>query len=59
MASDDPRLSLQERYGDHDGDVRAVRKAAQKALAERFLPPADAQSRIRRAEESSVLTGIE
>lgn len=31
-ASGDPRLSLEERYGNHEGYVGAVRRAAERAL---------------------------
>jgi hypothetical protein len=54
-ANNDPRLSLQERYGSHDGYVAAVRKAASRAQSEGFLLPNDAASLIRAAEESAVL----
>ena len=40
VASGDPRLSLDERYGSHAGYVEAVRKAAEAALAQGFLLPA-------------------
>ena len=55
QASGDPRLSLAERYGDHAGYVAAVRKAADQAMAEGFLLPADAQNLIRAAQASQVL----
>ena len=42
IASGDPRLSLQERYGSH-GLCGAVKAASRKAVAERFLLPADAE----------------
>lgn len=51
----DPRLSLEERYGDHSGYVRAVRKAADAAMSQGFLLPADAERLIRAAEASRVL----
>ena len=37
MASGDPRLSLEERYGTHDGYVAAVRKAADNAACKGYL----------------------
>ena len=37
LVSGDPRLSLQERYGDHAGYVAAVRAAAANAVAQGFL----------------------
>lgn len=51
----DPRLSLQERYGSHDGYVAAVRKAADKAQAQGFLLAEDAARLIQAAEASAVL----
>ncbi len=55
MASGDPRLSLEERYGDHAGFVSAVRRAADESVARRFLLPEDAAVLVRMAEESDVL----
>lgn len=55
QAAGDPRLSLEERYGNHAGYVAAVRKAADKAQAQGFLLPADATRLIRSAEDSKVL----
>ena len=55
MASGDPRLSLEERYGDHAGFVAAVRQAADESVARRFLLPEDAEVIVRMAEESDVL----
>jgi hypothetical protein len=46
LASGDPRLSLEERYGTHQGFVDAVRKAAGELVAERFLLQEDAQAAI-------------
>ena len=37
LASQDPRLSLEERYGNQEGYVAAVRIAAEKAVRARFL----------------------
>ena len=51
----DPRASLQERYGDHAGYVRAVRSAADALVRERFLIEEDAQRAVREAEASNVL----
>lgn len=53
--NNDPRLSLQERYGSHDGYVMAVRQAAARAQAQGFLLPDDAAALIRAAQESLVL----
>ena len=54
-ASDDPRLSLEERYGDHEGYVQEVRAAAARLVAARLLLPADASLLIAQAELSGVL----
>ncbi|CAN7583880.1 alpha/beta hydrolase domain-containing protein [Variovorax sp. LjRoot290] len=55
IARGDPRLSLEERYGNHEGYVAAVRAAAEKAFAEGFLLPADRERLIRQASDSAVL----
>jgi hypothetical protein len=55
LASGDPRKSLEERYKDHDGFVKAVRKAAKELVKERFLLEEDAERFISAAEESDVL----
>lgn len=55
IANRDPRLSLEERYGTHDGYVAAVRKAAEQAVKDRFLLPDDAARMLREAEASKVL----
>ena len=54
-ANGDPRLSLEERYGDHAGFVAAVRRAAGESVARRLLLPEDAEVLIRMAQESDVL----
>jgi hypothetical protein len=54
-ASQDPRPSLEERYGSHDGYVAAVKKAAARAIAEGFLLQDDAVALIAEAENSAVL----
>lgn len=54
-AKGDPRLSLEERYGDHAGFVLAVRKAAEAMQAEGWLLPDDAERLIKEAEDSDVL----
>jgi hypothetical protein len=53
LATGDPRLSLEERYGDHAGYVEAVREAAANAIAEGFLLPDDAEDLIARAEAAT------
>ena len=55
LAAGDPRLSLKERYKDHDGYVQEVTKAAQKLEKQRFLLPADVQMYIEVAQASNVL----
>jgi hypothetical protein len=55
LASGDPRLSLEERYGDHAGYVRAVTAAAANAVAQGFLLQADADALIAQAAISAVL----
>lgn len=55
IAAGDPRLSLEERYQDHDGYVKAVTKAAQKLGKQRFLLPEDVQRYIEAAQASNVL----
>ena len=55
LASGDPRLSLEERYGTHEGYVAAVERAAARATARGFLLPADATALIEAAKTSRVL----
>ena len=54
-ASRDPRLSIEERYGTLDGYVCLVRRAAARAVTERFLLPSDAERIIAEAAASDVL----
>jgi hypothetical protein len=56
MAAGDPRPSLEERYGSHEGYVQAVRAAAAKAVGQGFLLQADADALIAQAAKSSVLS---
>jgi len=58
LASGDPRLSLQERYGNHRGFVRAVRRAGRELVRERFLLPEDADAFVSAARASDVLIGM-
>jgi len=51
----DPRKSLQERYGSHDGYVSAVREAAKALVAERFLLEEDAARLVKEAESRTIL----
>ena len=55
LANGDPRLSLEERYEDHAGFVRAVRRAAEGSVAQRTLLSEDADVIIKMAEESDIL----
>jgi hypothetical protein len=55
MANEDPRPSLEERYGTHEGYVEAVKKAAAHAEETGFLLHADAEKLIAEAEKSDVL----
>ena len=54
-ANNDPRLSLEERYGAHDGYVAAVKRGAEKAMAAGFLLKSDADRLIAEAQNSNVL----
>lgn len=55
QASGDWRASLEERYADHNGFVKAVEKAAGELVNERFLLKADADAFINAAKASDVL----
>ncbi len=55
QATGDPRLSLAERYGNHEGYVKAVRQAADRAMAAGFLLKEDAERLVRSADASQVL----
>jgi hypothetical protein len=57
LAAGDPRPSLEERYGDHDGYVQRVRAAADAAVAQRVLLREDADRLIAEARASAVLAG--
>ena len=54
-AGNDPRPSLEERYGDHAGYVEAVRKAVEKVKTAGFLREVDGAALIEQAEASNVL----
>jgi hypothetical protein len=54
-AAHDPRPSLEERYGTHDGYVCVVKRAADRAVADRFLLRSDADRLIAEATSSAVL----
>jgi hypothetical protein len=55
LSSGDPRLSLEERYGTHDGYVRAVRAAAATLVQDGFLLESDAEAMVGQADASGVL----
>ncbi|MGZ6123848.1 MAG: alpha/beta hydrolase domain-containing protein, partial [Myxococcales bacterium] len=55
LASGDPRKSLEERYRNHDGFVKAVSKAAKDLVKERFLLQQDADAFVAAAEASTIL----
>ena len=57
LAADDPRPSIEERYGTLEGYVCVVRAAAERAVAERFLLGEDRQRLVREAEVSAILPG--
>jgi hypothetical protein len=55
LTAGDPRLSLEERYGTHEGYVAVVRAAAARQVRDRFLLQEDADRLIAEAEASDVL----
>ena len=55
QANNDPRPSLEERYGSHAGYVAAVAKAAKHAVERGFLLAEDAAALVSAAEASKVL----
>jgi len=55
LASNDPRLSIEERYGTLEDYVAIVKRAADKAMRDRFLLPEDAARIVREAESSGIL----
>ena len=55
MAIREPRLSLEERYGNHDGYLAAVKMSAEKALGAGFLLSEDAERLVKEAAASQVL----
>ena len=55
IATGDPRLSLEERYGDHEGFVDAVRRAAERSVSQRVLLEEDAATIVALAEASDIL----
>jgi hypothetical protein len=57
QAAGDPRPSLQERYGDRAGFVKAVETAARKLVEQRFLLVEDAERYIEAARRSDLFVG--
>ena len=57
LAAGDPRLSLEERYGNHAGYVAAVKAAVETAVRERFLLQKDGDRLMNEAAASDVLAG--
>jgi hypothetical protein len=55
LAARDPRPSLEERYGNHEGFVRAVERAAAHLVTERLLLPDDAKTKVAEAAASPIL----
>ena len=56
LAANDPRLSLEERYGSQKAYLAAVRAATEKAVHDRFLLPEDADRLVQQAAASHILT---
>ena len=54
VAAGDPRLSIEERYPNHEAYVRAVTSAVDALVRDRLLLNADAEEIIRQAETSQV-----
>jgi len=55
LETGDPRLSLEERYGTHDGYVKAVTAAATALEKQGFLLATDVKAYVAEAEASNVL----
>ena len=55
VASGDPRLSIEERYGTHDNFVAKVKTATTQLVNQRFMLPEDAAKEIKAAEDSDIL----
>jgi hypothetical protein len=58
QATGDPRVSLEERYGDAAGLVRAVQQATSRLVKDRFLLQEDADRYIQAAKESDLMKNI-
>jgi hypothetical protein len=59
VAAKDPRPSVEERYGTLEGYMCVVRRATERAVADRFLLRADADRLIAEAQASGVLPAHE
>ena len=57
LARGDPRPSLEERYGTQNAYVAAVRAAADRLVAQRFLLPEDARRLVDEAQARRILAG--
>jgi hypothetical protein len=57
LAAGDPRLSLEERYGNQDGYMCVVRRAAEQLVKSRFLLREDADRTIAAAAGTKILPG--
>lgn len=55
QAAGDPRPSLEELYGNHEGYVQKVAEAARKLQAQRLMLPEDVEMVIREAQAADVL----
>lgn len=55
IAAGDPRPSLEELYGTHEGYVAAVRRAAERLARQRLMLPEDVMRTVAEAEASDVL----
>ena len=55
LAKGDPRLSIEERYGTHDGYVKAVEKVVRNLVRRGFLLEEDAEQYVHAAETSGIL----
>ena len=53
-AKNDPRPSLEERYGSHAGYVRRLEEAAQRLVTERLLLQEDAERLVERAKSAEI-----
>ena len=51
---DDPRPSLEERYGTHAGYVEQIRQSVQRQMDARLMLPDDAELLIRKAQEREI-----